>query len=90
MVHPHGSAQPVWGLTAASPCRFAQTLEKVCVETVESGAMTKDLAGCIHGLSKCVLWDTGSETSEQVGGSQGTLFRIPLMSQYSCLGSGAG
>ncbi|KAK2107496.1 NAD-dependent isocitrate dehydrogenase [Saguinus oedipus] len=34
--------------------RFAQTLEKVCVETVESGAMTKDLAGCIHGLSKCV------------------------------------
>lgn len=34
------------------PCRFAQTLEKVCVETVESGAMTKDLAGCIHGLSK--------------------------------------
>uniref|UniRef100_UPI00398ECF2B isocitrate dehydrogenase [NADP], mitochondrial n=1 Tax=Pristiophorus japonicus TaxID=55135 RepID=UPI00398ECF2B len=31
--------------------RFAQILEKVCVETVESGVMTKDLAGCIHGLS---------------------------------------
>lgn len=29
--------------------RFASTLEKVCVETVESGVMTKDLAGCIHG-----------------------------------------
>lgn len=29
--------------------RFATTLEKVCVETVESGKMTKDLAVCIHG-----------------------------------------
>lgn len=29
--------------------RFANTLEKVCVETVESGKMTKDLAVCIHG-----------------------------------------
>ena len=29
--------------------RFAETLEKVCVETVESGKMTKDLAVCIHG-----------------------------------------
>lgn len=28
---------------------FCQTLEKVCVETVESGKMTKDLAICIHG-----------------------------------------
>lgn len=33
-------------------CRFSQTLERVCVETVESGVMTKDLAGCIHGLAK--------------------------------------
>lgn len=29
--------------------RFAETLEKVCVQTVESGKMTKDLAVCIHG-----------------------------------------
>lgn len=29
--------------------RFAQTLEKVCVDLVESGKMTKDLAVCIHG-----------------------------------------
>ncbi len=29
--------------------RFAQTLEKVCIQTVESGHMTKDLAVCIHG-----------------------------------------
>ncbi len=29
--------------------RFAETLEKVCVETVESGKMTKDLAACIYG-----------------------------------------
>ena len=28
---------------------FAQTLESVCVDTVEKGMMTKDLALCIHG-----------------------------------------
>jgi isocitrate dehydrogenase len=28
---------------------FADTLEKVCVDTVEGGTMTKDLAMCIHG-----------------------------------------
>ncbi|MBE2247542.1 MAG: NADP-dependent isocitrate dehydrogenase [Candidatus Competibacteraceae bacterium] len=28
---------------------FCQTLEKVCIETVESGKMTKDLAVCVHG-----------------------------------------
>ncbi|MBS1561164.1 MAG: NADP-dependent isocitrate dehydrogenase [Bacteroidetes bacterium] len=28
---------------------FCQTLEKVCVDVVESGRMTKDLAVCIHG-----------------------------------------
>jgi isocitrate dehydrogenase len=28
---------------------FCNTLEKVCIETVESGIMTKDLAVCIHG-----------------------------------------
>ena len=29
--------------------KFCTTLEEVCVETVESGKMTKDLAVCIHG-----------------------------------------
>jgi isocitrate dehydrogenase len=29
--------------------QFATTLEKVCVSTIESGAMTKDLALCVHG-----------------------------------------
>jgi isocitrate dehydrogenase len=29
--------------------RFAETLEDVCVKTVESGKMTKDLAVCVHG-----------------------------------------
>merc|ERR1711963_587178 len=29
---------------------FAAKLEKACVECVDSGKMTKDLAGCIHGL----------------------------------------
>jgi isocitrate dehydrogenase len=28
---------------------FAKTLEQVCVATVESGTMTKDLALCVHG-----------------------------------------
>jgi isocitrate dehydrogenase len=28
---------------------FAKTLERVCVETIEAGKMTKDLAICIHG-----------------------------------------
>ncbi len=28
---------------------FCNTLEKVCIQTVESGKMTKDLAVCIHG-----------------------------------------
>lgn len=30
---------------------FADTLEKVCVDTIESGFMTKDLAICIKGMS---------------------------------------
>ncbi|KAK7869865.1 hypothetical protein R5R35_006672 [Gryllus longicercus] len=30
--------------------RFANDLEEACVECVDSGKMTKDLAGCIHGL----------------------------------------
>ncbi len=28
---------------------FCEKLEKVCIQTVESGKMTKDLAACIHG-----------------------------------------
>jgi isocitrate dehydrogenase len=29
--------------------RFSETLEQVCIDVVESGRMTKDLAVCIHG-----------------------------------------
>src|SRR5690554_4134356 len=29
--------------------RFCHTLEQACIQTVESGKMTKDLAICIHG-----------------------------------------
>ncbi|XP_030746944.1 isocitrate dehydrogenase [NADP] cytoplasmic [Sitophilus oryzae] len=32
--------------------KFANTLEEVCIETIESGFMTKDLAICIKGMSK--------------------------------------
>ncbi|ULT40743.1 hypothetical protein KRR40_39305 [Niabella defluvii] len=28
---------------------FANALEAVCIETVEEGKMTKDLAVCVHG-----------------------------------------
>uniref|UniRef100_H2YL64 Isocitrate dehydrogenase [NADP] n=1 Tax=Ciona savignyi TaxID=51511 RepID=H2YL64_CIOSA len=35
--------------------KFCQTLEKVCVDTVNNGVMTKDLAGCIHGLKNVKL-----------------------------------
>ncbi|XP_012266064.1 isocitrate dehydrogenase [NADP] cytoplasmic [Athalia rosae] len=31
--------------------RFAETLEKVCVDTIEAGSMTKDLAICIKGMN---------------------------------------
>lgn len=31
--------------------KFADNLEKVCVETIEAGFMTKDLAGCIKGIA---------------------------------------
>uniref|UniRef100_A0A8C2UJC8 Isocitrate dehydrogenase [NADP] n=1 Tax=Coturnix japonica TaxID=93934 RepID=A0A8C2UJC8_COTJA len=44
--------------------KFAQTLEKVCVETVESGTMTKDLAGCIHGLANVKLNEHFVNTSD--------------------------
>lgn len=30
--------------------KWCQALEKACVDTVDSGKMTKDLAGCIYGL----------------------------------------
>ncbi|KAL5288940.1 IDH2 family protein [Megaselia abdita] len=32
--------------------KFAETLEKACVDCVESGKMTKDLAICIYGMDK--------------------------------------
>lgn len=34
--------------------KFANTLEKVCIETVESGKMTKDLALIVHGCNLTV------------------------------------
>ena len=44
-----------WGHThTANPAlaRFATDLEEVCVETIEAGFMTKDLAGSIKGMQK--------------------------------------
>jgi len=41
---------------------FCDTLEKVCVETVENGIMTKDLALCIHGKDLHVGHYVNTET----------------------------
>lgn len=37
--------------------KFCLNLEESCVETIESGFMTKDLAGCIKGLPNVVHSD---------------------------------
>lgn len=34
--------------------KFAETLEKVCIDTIESGFMTKDLAICVAGSMSAV------------------------------------
>ncbi|XP_045544833.1 isocitrate dehydrogenase [NADP], mitochondrial-like [Salmo salar] len=45
--------------------KFSQTLERVCVEIVESGVMTKDLAGCrLHALANCKLNEHYVNTSD--------------------------
>ncbi|XP_028393930.1 isocitrate dehydrogenase [NADP] cytoplasmic-like [Dendronephthya gigantea] len=36
---------------------FCSTLEEACIETIESGFMTKDLAGCIKGIQNVVRSD---------------------------------
>ena len=36
---------------------FAETLEKVCIDTIESGSFTKDLAICIKGMDKVTRAD---------------------------------
>jgi isocitrate dehydrogenase len=41
--------------------QFCETLEKVCVDTVEAGQMTKDLALCIYGDD---LKDSHYQTTE--------------------------
>ena len=38
----------------AELARFAQALEDVCVETIEAGFMTKDLALCIKSINELV------------------------------------
>jgi len=48
--------------------RFCDTLEKVCVETIESGKMTKDLAICIHGNNvKREHYQNSEEFLKQIG-----------------------
>ncbi|XP_039248943.2 isocitrate dehydrogenase [NADP] cytoplasmic-like [Styela clava] len=37
--------------------KFAKSLETTCIETIEAGFMTKDLAGCIKGISNVTRSD---------------------------------
>lgn len=68
-----------------SPFRFCQTLEKVCVETVESGVMTKDLAGCIHGLAKWVKhWNHLFVLSESMLHFIAGIIAHVMMMMWSC------
>jgi len=43
---------------------FAETLEKVCIDTIESGFMTKDLAICVKGSMSAVKRGDYLETFE--------------------------
>jgi isocitrate dehydrogenase len=43
---------------------FCETLEKVCIDTIESGFMTKDLAICIKGSMSAVQRSDYMETFE--------------------------
>lgn len=49
--------------------KFARTLEKACIDTVESGKMTKDLAICIHGMAnvKPSMFLTTQDFLEAIG-----------------------
>ena len=38
----------------ADLARFAQALEDVCIQTIEAGFMTKDLALCIKNINELV------------------------------------
>lgn len=44
--------------------KFAETLEKVCIDTIESGFMTKDLAICVVGSMSGVKRSDYMETFE--------------------------
>lgn len=48
--------------------QFASKLEKSCIDTVESGTMTKDLAICVHGAkgSERQFWVTTNEYIDAV------------------------
>jgi isocitrate dehydrogenase len=59
----------------AELANFATTLEQVCVETVESGKMTKDLALCAHGdKMERHHWQTTQEFLKTV--EQGLLAKL--------------
>lgn len=48
--------------------QFSRKLEKICIDTVESGTMTKDLAICIHGSkgTERQFWVTTNEYIDAV------------------------
>ena len=41
-----------WFIGNSELSNFADNLEAVCIDTIEAGDMTKDLAGCIKGIQQ--------------------------------------
>ena len=54
------SLYPIFLTDNPALAQFSENLEAVCIETIESGFMTKDLAGCIKGIQKYVELATNS------------------------------
>ncbi|XP_032239088.1 isocitrate dehydrogenase [NADP] cytoplasmic isoform X2 [Nematostella vectensis] len=50
-MHQQGKETSTNPVDNAALLDYCKNLEAVCIETIESGAMTKDLAGCIKGIS---------------------------------------
>lgn len=68
----------------ASLMAFADALEKACISTVERGAMTKDLAICIHGAegAKRQYWLTTDEYMSEVENELRNLVSATASAEY--------
>ena len=67
--------------------KFATALESTCIETIESGFMTKDLAICIKGLAKSVSLQFCRKPLPTRGTVIYEHIQIVLISRYALLTS---